>query len=469
MTAAVHQRFAVQTRATRLGLHCGLIATFAVIGGSVRGFNLMLVLAALMFGALLLSWRVASRAVAGISVHRRLPPEAIAGKPFEVQYRWRSVGRGGGRWIAAWLLRVDDVCSMLVQRPRAASGLIGTSTRTWTQVTGGLLGRGGRLKIRSSIAVVPPRETVLSTVEMTIGRRGAYQWNRMSVSTKFPMSLFECRSPRRQPQTIEVLPSKLRLRPDWRSRLRRHAGPSPKSSRGRGQSDGEFYSIRKWKRGDSQRSVHWRTTARLLEPAVRQYQQPRRTDVCIVLDAERPIDPSHDDATPGGNKITGGPRPCRRAKFENDFETAVSLAASLLCDVMQRSGESASLAIAADEVDWIADRRRDRRRRCLGQLARVQPSDQSNLAALVDLWATSPSRPRELLIVSTRSLETTLLVQPELTKRLSPWLRRGSLNWINVQDRIDWLVQSSASTTGQTNDAVRERRPPKTKSLEGVA
>ena len=44
-------------RLTRLGFHFLFLGSFAIFGGAVRGFNLLLVLAAVLIGALLIQWR----------------------------------------------------------------------------------------------------------------------------------------------------------------------------------------------------------------------------------------------------------------------------------------------------------------------------------------------------------------------------------------------------------------------------
>ena len=50
-----------------------------MLGGALRGFNLLLVLAGLLVGTLVMQWRWSRRSVESIGVRRRLSPEAFAG------------------------------------------------------------------------------------------------------------------------------------------------------------------------------------------------------------------------------------------------------------------------------------------------------------------------------------------------------------------------------------------------------
>ena len=96
-------------RLTRLGFHFLFVGAFAMLGGALRGFNLLLVLAGLLVGALIVQWRWSRRSVESVSVQRRLPPEAFADKPFRVRYRFQN-----HNWfMPAWMMRVEDVIQLV--------------------------------------------------------------------------------------------------------------------------------------------------------------------------------------------------------------------------------------------------------------------------------------------------------------------------------------------------------------------
>jgi len=55
---------------SRLGWHFAFVGTFAMVGGAIRGFNLPLVLAGLIVGALLMHWRLGRRTIEAIECRR---------------------------------------------------------------------------------------------------------------------------------------------------------------------------------------------------------------------------------------------------------------------------------------------------------------------------------------------------------------------------------------------------------------
>ena len=93
-----------RNRLTRLGYHFLFVGTFALMGGALRGFNLLLILAGLVVGILLMHWRWSSRSLEQLTVSRRLPSEAFAGRPFRITFLIRSASR----FLPVWMLRVEE-------------------------------------------------------------------------------------------------------------------------------------------------------------------------------------------------------------------------------------------------------------------------------------------------------------------------------------------------------------------------
>ena len=46
----------------------------------------------------------------------------------------------------------------------------------------------------------------------------------------------------------------------------------------------EFYGLREYRHGDNSKHIHWRTTARLGRPAIRQHERRRNHRLCLVAD-----------------------------------------------------------------------------------------------------------------------------------------------------------------------------------------
>ncbi|QNE34529.1 DUF58 domain-containing protein [Leifsonia shinshuensis] len=77
-------------------------------------------------------------------------------------------------------------------------------------------------------------------------------------------------------------------------------------------SDLAFHALRTYEAGDDIRNVHWRTSARTGQLMVRQYQETRRSQLLLALDAER-----------------------ARFASDDEFELAVSVFASIGCHVIR--------------------------------------------------------------------------------------------------------------------------------------
>ena len=378
---------------TRLGVHFGLIGLFAIIGGSLRGFNLMLILAGLIFGALLICWRWGRRSMDDLEVWRRLPAEAFAGEPFRV----RHLIHNPSRLSPLRIVQLSDTV-------RCATGTLA--------------------QVQSSHPSVSAGGTSGQTIEVVVDRRGHFVFDWMVAATRYPLNLFESRQRQQKSQEFFVYPKLLPLRKNWRRRLRSQGGGVSTSVRRRGMSEGEFFGIRDWQPGDSPKWIHWRTTARLMHPAVKQFEQHRRFETCVLLDAF-----DSEDASA--------------------FESAVSLTASIVAALAQNPGDRALLAIAAQEAEIVREAAGPiHRHRLMQPLAMVHPSPQP---ALVDAIVGSlawKSRFEDFLIISTRSMETTLLTQPEVMPHLSPWIRRGAVQWINVSNDLSTWVGGEVPRVG---------------------
>ena len=50
----------------------------------------------------------------------------------------------------------------------------------------------------------------------------------------------------------------------------------------------DFYGIRSYRPGDSPRWIHWRTTARVGQPMVREFEEPPQQHLTVILEAWLP-------------------------------------------------------------------------------------------------------------------------------------------------------------------------------------
>ena len=204
----------IRVRLTRLGWHFAFIGAFAMVGGAVRGFNLPLVLAGLITGAMLMNWRLARGTIDAIDCRRRLPSEAFAGRPFTVRF----VLTNKHRWLPALLLRVDD-------HVLAPSDIHSPRPKPVTRWFMALL----RPETFGSIATcgmgrIMPLRTVVAKYECLAMRRGCYTIGPAVVSTGMPIGLLLAKKKVAEEQAIYVFPRLLSLRRDWRRHLQSRSG-----------------------------------------------------------------------------------------------------------------------------------------------------------------------------------------------------------------------------------------------------
>lgn len=129
--------------------------------------------------------------------------------------------------------------------------------------------------------------------------------------------------------------------------------------------DEEFASMRPYTVGDDIRRIHWRTTARVGQPVVRQYDQPWQRRTTVLLD------------------LNGGvPDPAA-------FERAVTVAASVVHASAQQ-GEIVRL-VTTDAIDSGFLVARDHLDALLDRLAAVDPDPSASLAAGLALLGALPT------------------------------------------------------------------------------
>ncbi len=121
----------------------------------------------------------------------------------------------------------------------------------------------------------------------TFVRRGIYGLGTVTLSTGFPFGLFVKERDLEIPGEIVVWPRTDRSVPT----------PAPagervlrtgRSARGAAGHRGEYRSLRPYRPGDDPRDIHWRSTARLREPVVREYERDEAETrwICLDLRAE---------------------------------------------------------------------------------------------------------------------------------------------------------------------------------------
>jgi uncharacterized protein (DUF58 family) len=277
------------------------MAALLLAVGLHRGINLLLLLGYALLGMAILSVLAAGRSLRGLRVRRRIAEWVFARTPCDVQVQVSNSG-----WLPRLGLHIED------SGPDHAV--------TWH--LDHLPGRGNRTYRR----------------EVLLPRRGRYAWGAVRAGSAYPFGLVERQARLAPAEDVIVLP---RVGGLHRGRFLRYLRSlTPQSSnahiRRRPQShpaaQAEFHGLRAYRGGDSPRLIHWRTSARRGELMVREFEDEPNDNLLLVFD---PTLPSESD-------YCGVP-------LREQFEEAVSLAATICWEWCRRRGDRLVLAVAGPE------------------------------------------------------------------------------------------------------------------------
>jgi uncharacterized protein (DUF58 family) len=210
----------------------------------------------------------------------------------------------------------------------------------------------------------------------THARRGRHTWGAVTVSSGYPFGIVERRTALTASEEVIVLP-----RLGWlhRGRFLRHLrslavqprhAPVRLPPRSHPAAQAEFHGLRSYRGGDSLRLIHWRTSARRGELMVREFEDEPSDNLLLMV----------DPALPAESDYCGVP-------LREQFEEAVSLAATICWEWCRRRGDHLTLATAGPNPVVLAGLTGPiHARRVLECLAVVEctpaPSDPAALARL---------------------------------------------------------------------------------------
>jgi uncharacterized protein (DUF58 family) len=212
--------------------------------------DVMLAADLLLLVALYLDARLAPDPVR-IELRREAPATFSAGRETEARYHWRNASARRAR---------------LIVRER------------WADILG-----GARPERALLIAPHGTRDETL-TVQPTRRGRDTHAW--LAVRSIGPLGLGQRQRRIELPWDVTVFPALpgSRLRAAIAQATRRHAGQHAARRRGEGRA---FESLREWVQGDDVRAIDWKATGRRRKIIARQYEEERRQQVLLVLDAGR--------------------------------------------------------------------------------------------------------------------------------------------------------------------------------------
>ena len=254
-----------------------------------------------------------------VTVTRSAPPGLSVGRPVTIRYRWKHDLRRTVRIRVRETLppalddRAPDVRVLTIPRGRAID------------------------EVRQ---LTPPRRGLAQGGSFTVRAEGPWGLAVRQGNLPLPWSL----------SIYPELPPATRLSLPAQIRRKREAGLRAVRMLGEGR---VFESLREWVPGDDSRAIDWKATARRGRPMVRQYEDERRQQVLIVVDAGRQLTAESDGT----------------ARLEKVLEAALALAQSAI-----EQDDNVGLMVFDDQVRHYVPPRRGRAalRGILNALAAVQ-------------------------------------------------------------------------------------------------
>jgi len=402
-----NQRLALTTEGQRY-----LLVWIALMGiGLYLQSNLVLLIAGLSAGPLLASVFVSAASLRRLSVSRRAPGFVFAGTPLTVDY---SLGNSR-RSAAALAIELDDEL-LPVERahPRAARSRPGVT-----------------------FARVPARTQSRLRWEGTIDARGSYRFGSIEIVSRSPFGLLERRLADPRPATLLVYPQVGRLTRPWKAIYRESSETRRGRRHDRSAQQQEYHGLRGYRPGDSPRWIHWRTTARLGEPMVKEFEQQNEQDLAILIDPWLPR-----------SRVTAAQREA--------LEYVLSFAATLALETCRnRSGRRLALGWTEPTPEVIHGPASVKLlHEVLTRLALTKGSPEGTVAGLLDALPPSFLRDAMLVVVSTRRVN--LVLEAENSARLRGASSRGviarAVNLDASRGDLEALIEFSARPNSHFGD-----------------
>lgn len=221
------------------------------------GNNLLFLLLGSMLGFIAVSGWLSEQSIRGLEIERRLPRGVTAGQVARIGYRVRN----GKRRLPSLAVEIRE--RDLPPQPPGE--------------------RAGRTAWLASLSA---GEAVTLRAEHTVERRGVYPLEELTLSTGFPFGLFRKERDLDHPGALVVWPRSDRTLREARTPGRQRQRTGEVLGGGAG-TRGEFRGLREYRPGDDPRDVHWRSSARLGSPVVREYERERAEALWICVDLGR--------------------------------------------------------------------------------------------------------------------------------------------------------------------------------------
>jgi uncharacterized protein (DUF58 family) len=352
----------------REGSYYLLIMAIVFFGALFKEVNLLLVLAGMMMGLWLFHWQALFIAFRGLKLDRKKPQAVCAGDLLTINLRLSNTRKRFGSWAVS-----------VEEQIRRDSN---TSESNHNHHRHNKHNHDQPIRTSVLFPYVPAGEERTGTYQGRLVRRGRYWLGPMRMSSRFPFGLLSRTIVHKDIDTLYVYPRLGRLTRRWLARPRRALAGADRRQSKPGP-EGDFYGVREWRRGDSLRLIHWRSSARTGKFVVRQFEQPHNRDVAILIDLNLPEWPTVTD--------------------HENVELAISFAATVLTDLFRQGGGNVTLCVYDGDA------------RCLGgpasavllqdmmkTLAVIEAHNEDRIAALIVRIMENVAQGTEIILISTR-------------------------------------------------------------------
>ncbi|GMU24183.1 MAG: hypothetical protein AMXMBFR13_42600 [Phycisphaerae bacterium] len=336
-------------RITFSGLLCMVILLLVGMAALNSEANLLFLLFGIGAGVVLVNAVAPVVMVRGLLVERVIPSAVVAGRTFSLCYHVRSVRR----WIKLWsvVLTEAPTSGVPAQFPLGLVDGLGPGREERVDLTGRCLWRG-RVELRG-----------------------------VRVLSRFPFGLFSCSVDVALPAELIVYPALGRFRRDpWRDR-RLSDSPSSRNARQRGDHQ-EFYGVREYRPGDNLRWIHWRRSARTGQLVIRESTPVRLRQLVVLVDPWSADEPQSREVS-GRWEFRRAPRGSARGWPDPRVERVISLAATAVCEALERGHRVGLIARADMPVVIAPSGGRMHRQRLLQELSLLKPGACEALDAIV--------------------------------------------------------------------------------------
>ncbi len=331
----------------------------AVVGW-YQQINLILLICGMVAGPIVTSFFMSTAMLRKVRIKRRLPAHVFAGDELAIDY----VLDNSARKTAVLALTLTDEWVPLDPVP----GAVKLSPRVFfSRVAGGT-------RNRTRWQVVAPS-------------RGRYRAQAVTLLTRFPFGLMERSSHIPLSETIVVYPRIGRLTRKWQLMQRESSQTRRGQRHDRSAQQQEYHGLRDYRPDDSPRWIHWRTSARINQLMIKEFEQQSEQDLVILLD---PWTPRH--------RVTD--------TMKANVELAVEFAASLCVDLCRRERRRLTLGWTGAVPDLRQGPASVRLlHEMLTCLATVKPNHELSIHQLLEIMPPATLREAIFIIVSTRPMQ----------------------------------------------------------------